>query len=213
VFERFRQADGGVARERGGLGLGLAIVRHLVELHGGTVHVASEGEGQGSTFRVRLPVMIVHAERLASPREHPLVEGGPHKVSTPNLEGVRLVAVDDDRDALGLIRDILTIAGADVYTAESGQAALDLLHEVRPHVLLADIGMPVMDGFELISRVRQSEDPAVRGVEAAALTAYARSEDRAKALRSGFQIHLSKPIDPNELMAAIASLARRHGKS
>jgi CheY-like chemotaxis protein len=179
-------------------------------MHGGTVHVASEGEQQGATFRVHLPLMIVSPERFTSPREHPLVEGGPRKVATPNLEGVRLVAVDDDRDALGLIREILSIAGADVHTADSGQSALDLMHDVHPHVLLADIGMPLMDGFELIGKVRSSKDPAVRAVEAAALTAYARSEDRAKALRSGFQIHLSKPIDPNELMAAIAALARRH---
>jgi CheY-like chemotaxis protein len=209
MFERFRQFDGGISRERGGLGLGLAIVRHLAELHGGNVSVASGGEGKGTTFRVRLPIMIVHADPGAAGRqrvEGPMAEGG---LRLLDLEGVRIVAVDDDRDARLLVREILSAAGAEVHTAESAEQALDLLASVKPQVLLADLGLPQMDGFALIRRVREADDPLVRDVAAAALTAYARSEDRAKALRSGYEIHLSKPIDPSELVAAMAALARR----
>jgi CheY-like chemotaxis protein len=127
----------------------------------------------------------------------------------PDLHEVRILAVDDDLDALAMVREILETTGAQVSVAHSAGEALDALQIVKPHVLVADLGMPQMDGFELIARVRRNADRAVRDVPAAALTAYARSEDRAKALRSGFQLHLSKPIDPAELMAAIAALARR----
>jgi PAS domain S-box-containing protein len=209
VFERFRQADGGISRERGGLGLGLAIVRHLAEMHGGTVSVASDGEGQGATFRVRLPVMIVHVDPRAPLRGRGQASASDAGVHLPNLDGVRILAVDDDLDARMLVREILSAAGADVTTADSAEDALNAIGRVRPHVLLADLGMPRLDGFELIQRVRASDDPAVRDVVAAALTAYARSEDRAKALRSGYEIHLSKPIDPAELVATMSALARR----
>jgi CheY-like chemotaxis protein len=209
VFERFRQADGGISRERGGLGLGLAIVRHLAELHGGTVAVASGGEGQGTTFRVRLPVMIVHADPRAATRQHPHAATTGNELHMPDLAGVRIVAVDDDLDARSLVRDILSAAGADVHTADSAEQALDLLTRIKPRVLLADLGLPHMDGLELIQRVRANNDPLIRDVAAAALTAYSRSEDRAKALRSGYELHLSKPIDPGELVAAMAALARR----
>jgi CheY-like chemotaxis protein len=209
VFERFRQADGGISRERGGLGLGLAIVRHLAELHGGNVSVASGGEGQGSTFRVRLPVMIVHVDPTASKGTQPHAAASGPEFRLPDLDGVRIVAVDDDQDARALVREILSAAGADVHTAASGEQALHLMASVKPRVLLADLGMPQMDGLELIQRIRAAEDPAIRDVAAAALTAYSRSEDRAKALRSGYELHLSKPIDPGELVAAMAALARR----
>jgi PAS domain S-box-containing protein len=209
VFERFRQADGGISRERGGLGLGLAIVRHLAELHGGTVGVTSGGEGQGATFRVRLPVMIVHVDPRAPLHMSMQGQAGDTGVQLQSLQGVRIVAVDDDQDARTLVREILTAAGAEVHTADSAEDAFDTIARVKPHVLLADLGMPRVDGFELIQRVRSSDDPAVRDVVAAALTAYARSEDRAKALRSGYEIHLSKPIDPAELVATMAALARR----
>lgn len=209
VFERFRQADGGISRERGGLGLGLAIVRHLAELHGGTVTVASGGEGQGATFRVRLPVMIVHVDpHVPVPGSTQAAASGTH-MHLPSLKGVRIVAVDDDQDARGLVREILNAAGAEVHTSDSAEDALAAIARLKPHVLLADLGLPHMDGFELIQRVRASDDPAVRDVVAAALTAYARSEDRARALRSGFEIHLSKPIDPAELVATMSALARR----
>jgi PAS domain S-box-containing protein len=209
VFERFRQFDGGISRERGGLGLGLAIVRHLAELHGGTVSVASGGEGQGATFRVRLPVMIVHVDPRAPVLGHGAALASGTSIKMPSLDGVRILAVDDDQDARTLVREILSAAGADIHTSDSAQDALAAIVRLKPHVLLADLGMPHMDGFELIQRVRASDDPVVRDVVAAALTAYARSEDRAKALRSGYEIHLSKPIDPAELVATMSALARR----
>jgi CheY-like chemotaxis protein len=127
----------------------------------------------------------------------------------PRLDGVRILVVDDDRDALALVREILEATGAVVTTADSGHAALDKLQRVRPDVLIADLGMPHMNGFELIDRIRHSEDSYIRAIPAAAFTAFARSEDRAKALRSGFEMHLAKPIEPGELMAAAAVLARR----
>jgi CheY-like chemotaxis protein len=127
----------------------------------------------------------------------------------PQLRGVRILAVDDDRDALTLVREILEATGATVVTADSAMQALESLERSQPDVLLADLGMPQMNGFQLIDRVRRSERREIRDIPAAALTAYARSEDRTKALRSGFQIHLAKPIDPGELMAAIAALAKR----
>lgn len=209
IFERFRQADAGKDRERGGLGLGLAIAKNLVEMHGGTIHAASGGEGTGATFRVALPVMIVHPEVHAGERVHPQAPRRPRQIAIPDLRAVRILAVDDDRDALRLVREILETTGAEVTTVDSGLAALEALDKAPVDVLVADLGMPHMDGFELIARVRRAARAEVREVPAAAFTAYARSEDRAKALRSGFQIHLSKPIDPAELMAAIASLAKR----
>jgi PAS domain S-box-containing protein len=209
VFERFRQADSGPTRKTGGLGLGLAIVRHIVEMHGGTVDANSEGVGKGTTFRVRLPLMIVHPETGQMPREHPRTERRAPLTYLGNLEGVRVLAVDDEADALTLLRAVLETAGAEVFTATSGASALEQIADIAPHVVLLDLGMPEMDGIEVIKRMRASADPAIRNVPAAALTAFARSEDRTKALRSGFQMHLSKPVDPSELVASIATLARR----
>jgi PAS domain S-box-containing protein len=211
VFERFRQGDGATTRERGGLGLGLAIVRHLVELHGGTVDAVSDGEGRGTTVVVRLPFTVVHGAPLAEERRVRALE--PPKPSRPltNLHGVRVLAVDDDADALKLLRETLEAAGSDVAIASSGATALDTIAEFRPHVLIADIGMPGMDGIELIRRIRQSPDRATREVPAAALTAYARSEDRVASLQNGFQMHLAKPVDPAELVAVAAALARTSG--
>jgi CheY-like chemotaxis protein len=210
IFERFRQANAGTTREHGGLGLGLAITRHLVEMHGGTVHAASGGPGAGATFRVKLPIMIVHPEAQTERRVHPGDARTDRHVPIPNLKDVRVLAVDDDSDALLLVGEILEAAGAKVTAVDSGAAAIDTLETLEPDVLLADLGMPHMDGFELIAQVRKSKVASVRAVPAAALTAYARSEDRARALRSGFQMHLSKPIDPGELMAAVAALAGRN---
>jgi signal transduction histidine kinase/CheY-like chemotaxis protein len=210
LFERFRQADGRLSREHGGLGLGLAISRYLVEMHGGTIAAESEGEGRGATFRVRLPVT------LAVPSLP--VEGGAMPsatetmaASTPlaRLDGVRVVAVDDEEDALGLLREVLETAGASVSAVQSPASALAVVERIRPDVLITDIGMPGMDGFELLAKIRQSAMPEVSRVPAAALTAYARSEDRLRALRAGFQIHLAKPIDPAELVAAVRMLARQ----
>ena len=209
VFERFRQADSRFSREHGGLGLGLAITRDLVELHGGIVQAFSEGQGLGATFRVELPLMIVRPGTDSVEREHPGAER--HQAAAPpmSLSGVRVLTVDDESDALMLVRDVLERAGATVIMADSAEAALEALSNEVPDVMVTDLGMPKMDGFALLEAVRASANEAVRGVPAAALTAYARSEDRTRALRSGFQMHLAKPIDPAELVAAVSMLARR----
>jgi PAS domain S-box-containing protein len=209
VFERFRQADAGTTRKTGGLGLGLAIVRHIVEMHGGTVEAASGGEGKGATFRVRLPLMIVHPAAAETRREHPRTERRDVLTSLGNLQGIRVLAIDDEEDALTLLRVVLETAGAEVTTLGSPLTALQRIDDVKPHVLVIDLGMPDMDGFELMTRIRRSADPAVRRIPAAALTAFARSDDRTKALRSGFEMHLAKPVDPGELVASVATLARR----
>ena len=209
VFERFRQAEAGTTRKTGGLGLGLAIVRHIVEMHGGTVDASSAGEGKGATFRVRLPVMIVQVQEPEARREHPRTERVQPLTGLGDLRGIRVLAIDDEEDALTLLRTVLESAGAEVTTVASPLAALESIAATRPHVLVIDLGMPEMDGFELIARVRASADPQIRDVPAAALTAFARSEDRTKALRSGFEMHLAKPVDPGELVASVATLVRR----
>lgn len=208
VFERFRQADAGTARTTGGLGLGLAIVRHIVELHGGSVVAFSDGIGKGSTFRVRLPLRIAHrASGGLGP--HPRYDVV-HRLSAPGtLNGTRVLAVDDEEDNGAVLREILEAAGAAVTTLTSGQQALDALETFQPDVLVIDLGMPRMDGFELITRVRASANAAIRRIPAAALTAFARAEDRTRALHSGFEMHLPKPVDPGELVASVAALAKR----
>ena len=209
LFERFRQADADTARQRTGLGLGLAIVRNLTELHGGSVYASSSGAGTGATFRVRLPVSIVHQEFTEEKRVHPRHESVASSRKMPDLTGTHVLAVDDEADALSLLTEILEAAGARVTTARTGAAALEKIGLIEPDVLVADLGMPLMDGFELISRLRQSDDPRLRYLPAAALTAYARTEDRAKTLQAGFEMHLAKPIDPVELVSAVKALARR----
>jgi CheY-like chemotaxis protein len=209
VFERFRQADAATTRNTGGLGLGLSIVRHIVEMHGGTVHASSEGEGRGATFFVRLPLMIVQPEGVREPREHPRTERITPLEGLENLVGVRVLAIDDEEDALELLRVVLETAGADVTTVSSAAVALERIAAVQPHALVVDLGMPQMDGFEFIARLRASSNADVRDVPAAALTAFARSDDRTRALRSGFEMHLAKPVDPGELVASVATLVRR----
>jgi len=208
LFERFRQADSTTTRTHGGLGLGLAIARRIVELHGGRIEAFSPGEGKGSTFRVKLPIMIVHTEAETDRREHPRIETRRAPGEFPTLPDICVLVVDDDPDALGLVREILESAGARVRTATSARDAIASIEQDVPDVLVSDLGMPGMDGYEMIQRSRRVEGPA-KDLPAAALTAYARSEDRAKALRLGFEMHLAKPIDPSELIAAVASLARR----
>ena len=209
VFERFRQANAGPTRKTGGLGLGLSIVRHIVEMHGGTVQAESAGEGQGATFRVHLPLMIVQPEGLRETREHPRSEKLVPLAGLGNLGGIRVLAIDDEADALGLLRAVLEAAGAQVTTIRSARDGLESIKSLRPDALVVDLGMPEIDGFAFIKRVRSSEDAAVRDIPAAALTAFARSEDRTKALESGFEMHLAKPIDPGELVASVATLVRR----
>ena len=208
VFERFRQADSGIARERGGLGLGLSIARQLTEMHGGTIEVSSAGVGQGATFTVKMPMMIVHALRQDGDRVHPHAVLSAKAAAAAELGGIHVLAVDDDADALALVEEVLSSAGARVTMARSAEEVLKHLRREVPQVLVADLGMPRVDGFQLIDRIRHHTNPEVRRIPAAALTAYARSEDRVKALRAGFQIHLSKPIDPAELVTTIAALAR-----
>jgi len=203
AFERFRQADGGTRRRYGGLGLGLAIVRHIVELHGGTVGAASDGEGAGSTFRVRLPMRIDAPRPDASP-----LPSAPAAAALPlsRLDGVRVVVVDDERDARELFLDVLEGAGARVRTAASAAEALQLLRAEDAHLLLTDIEMPAVDGYELLRRVLADERIRRSGVVPVALTAYARAADRQRALDAGFREHIAKPVDPVALVATIASV-------
>ncbi len=215
VFDRFRQADSGFAREHGGLGLGLAIARHIVEMHGGTIGVSSMGVGHGATFRVRLPALGAGAaDNTPSVAGQPVVLAGTvgpagGKPVGAALAGVSVLAVDDDPDALALLREVLEAAGASVTAVSSAAEALEAATRAVPDVLISDIGMPRIDGFDLISRIRSSPSAAVREIPAAALTAYARSDDRMRALASGFQLHLPKPIDPPELVAAVRGLVAR----
>jgi PAS domain S-box-containing protein len=213
VFERFRQGDTSMRRTAPGLGLGLSIVRHIVEMHGGSVQAASAGEGAGATFRVRLPLMIVHGEDQQGGREHPASERHQPVGALGNLSGVRVAAIDDEQDALNLLRVVLEGSGAFVMTSSSAREAFDRLAAWKPDALIVDIGMPDMDGYEFIGLVRRSELTSVRDIPAAALTAFARSEDRTRALRSGFEMHVAKPVDPRELVASVATLVRRRPKS
>ncbi len=198
-------------RERRGLGLGLAIARQIAEMHGGTIDASSAGLGRGSTFRVKLPLMVVHPSPDNEPRVHPRVSRTTAAIDTAavDLKGIHVLAVDDEPDALALIAEVLQAAGARVTTAATGAEAIGTLNLATPDVLVTDLGMPGLDGFALMDRVRRHEDDRVRQLPAAALTAYARSEDRMKALRAGFQMHLAKPIDPVELVTTVAALAKR----
>jgi signal transduction histidine kinase/CheY-like chemotaxis protein len=210
VFERFRQADQTMTRRQGGLGLGMAITKHLVELHGGTIWAESQGEGSGATFIMRLPVMIVHhAEQFTgTPTGQPHVpdEGSPRPGALARLDGVHVLVVDDERDARELLTAILTQSGA-VVTAASGVAdALGKLRLVKPDLLVSDIEMAQEDGYSLIRKVRASEEVGGRRIPAVALTAHARSSDRLRALSEGYQMHIPKPVEPAELVLAIANL-------
>jgi PAS domain S-box-containing protein len=209
VFDRFRQADQASTRQHGGMGLGLAIVRHLVELHGGSVTAMSPGRDQGATFTVRLPVSAVYqADEMG--RVHPAAQD---LLLPPDcaerLDGLRILVVEDESDTRDLLKAALGECGAEVIIVSSTAAAFEVVSSAPPDVLISDIGMPVEDGYQFIGRVRAL--PAERGgrVPAIALTAYARYEDRLKALRAGYQMHVPKPVELAELVAVVLSLVRR----
>jgi signal transduction histidine kinase len=205
VFDRFRQQDPATTRRYGGLGLGLSIVRHLVELHGGMVTATSEGEGRGASFTVRVPVAPLRADQAAIAQ---LPDSDPGLHELPVLTGVRVLVVDNEADARALVATILERCGATVRTAASAAEAIRHIEGDRPDVLLSDIAMPEEDGYELIRKVRALER---RGpvLPAAALTAFATGTDRARALLAGYQVHLPKPVEPSELAAVVAALAGR----
>jgi PAS domain S-box-containing protein len=208
VFDRFRQGDQSTTRAYGGLGLGLAIVRHLVELHGGTVSASSDGEGRGSTFTVELPLLQLRNADFRLRNEGAAGEQSALTDSQPSiLRGLRVLVVDDEPDALNLIRVILESRGARVTAVANAAAAWDALAGSWPDLMLCDIGMPGEDGYSLIRRVRDAE--AARGVStpAVALTAYVGESDRALAIEAGFDLHVAKPIDPAALVSIIAGLA------
>ncbi len=203
VFDRFRQADSSTTREHGGLGLGLAIVRHLVELHGGTVQAHSRGEGSGARFFVKLPSGANGAPRRSQAEASQLVE------NAPTLTGVRVLVVDDEADTREVLEVALSRGGAEVRKAASASEAFALLAQWQPDVLVSDIGMPVEDGYALMRRVRALSREHGGQVPAIALTAFARNEDREQALEAGYQLHLPKPVNLSELIAAVTSVLAR----
>jgi CheY-like chemotaxis protein/two-component sensor histidine kinase len=210
VFERFSQADSSSTRTHGGLGLGLAIVRHLVELHGGTVRAASVGKNQGATFTVTFPIIATCSfENSAGEgdRVNPTANQDVAFACPPELQNLKILVVDDEQDSLLFLRFALEKCGSLVTTATSAKEALAAIKNDLPDVLVSDIGMPDEDGYDLIRRVRELSPENGGRIPAVALTAYARVEDRMRALRSGFQMHVPKPVEPAELVAIIASLA------
>jgi PAS domain S-box-containing protein len=207
VFDRFRQADSSATRRHSGLGLGLSIVKQLVELHGGTVQAKSDGEALGATFTLCLPVTALR--RPMKDTQRATRSEAPAAVSPAHLGDLRILVVDDDPDARELITHLLRDGGAEVHVASSAKEALLAVQRIRPHVMLSDIGMPDRDGYELIGDVRRLDAAHGGSTPAIALTAFARSEDRTRAMTAGYQVHVSKPIEPNELLATVASLAGR----
>ena len=195
VFDRFRQENGGVHRE-GGLGLGMSIARHLVELHGGTIRAESAGRGRGATFTVRLPVLVAKAAAAQDPRPAP----------TPQLNGTEVLVVDDDRDSREWLHAVISGAGGSVRSSPSASDAVATYLERRPDVLVSDIEMPGGDGYALIRRLREIEESGGERTPAIALTGRAQANDRIRAMAAGFQLHLPKPVDPLELLVAIDNL-------
>lgn len=226
VFERFRQADSTTTRPHGGLGLGLAIVRHMVELHGGTVQALSEGEGKGASFQIQLPLLQKsesngHSESngnrdssVLSPQPLPLHRDTVSRARlefaeepSSSLAGLQILVVEDDLDTCELISIVLGQRGARVLVTTSVREAIQVIEQTPPHIIVSDIGMPGEDGYSLIRKIRAFPDRSIATVPAIALTAYARDEERARALSAGFHAHIAKPLNTNELIDAIAQLA------
>jgi CheY-like chemotaxis protein len=208
VFDRFRQADGTSNRVHGGLGLGLAIVRHLVELHGGTVQAASAGPNQGATFTVRLPLVSHDATGLSGTSDGTTDESKVDEICPRELDGLRILVVDDQHDILELLREILLPCGALVQMCTTAQEALEAMRVWKPDVLVSDIAMPGEDGYWLIREVRALALEEGGAIPAAALTAYVRVEERIRVLEAGFQLYVPKPVEPGELRNVVAHLAR-----
>jgi PAS domain S-box-containing protein len=209
VFERFSQRDSSTTRTYGGLGLGLAICKQIVELHAGSIRVASQGEGKGTTFFVQLPLSIVHPEEARPPRIHPTAEiHSTETLALPRLEGIHIFVIDDEADSRELVRTVLKDQGAHVTSYGSAQDGLAALKTTRPTVLICDVGMPKMDGYEFIRTLR-AEEPRNESIPALALTAFARAEDRKRSLIAGYQAHLAKPFDVGELVLVVADLVGR----
>ncbi|TWH44096.1 PAS domain S-box-containing protein [Dulcicalothrix desertica PCC 7102] len=209
VFERFSQADGSITRKHGGLGLGLSIVRGLTELHGGTVRVKSDGEGMGTTFTVSLPIAAVIPNVTEQNKAHRDIANSSEEFDDfeqLTLTGVKILVVDDEPDARELIRCVLEDASANVITAGSAHDALNLITQEAPDILISDIGMPDEDGYEFIRKIRSLPSEKGGKIPAVALTAYARAEDRKRAMIAGYQMYLTKPVEPSELLAVISSL-------
>ena len=202
LFERFSQEDGSIRRAHGGLGLGLAITKHLVEAHGGTIRAESAGEDRGATFVVTLPLSATQTPDARPPTEQTAKSG----LEYAELNGIRLLLVEDDVDSRDVVAAILNESGVEVTTASDAEKAIELLRSNPVDVIVSDVGLPGLDGYAFMRAIRQ--DPALSGIPAAALTAYAHTEDRRRALDAGFQMHLTKPFDQRELFAVIADLAK-----
>lgn len=208
LFQRFYQADGTSTRNQGGLGLGLAICRHLVELHGGTIEAFSEGLGQGATFKVQLPVLPLRIPWAEARAAHATPARRLAFERPPELQGLKVLVVDDQPDARELLVAVMTRCGATAIEASSSMEGLGQVVTARPDVIISDIGMPEEDGYSFIRRVRKLAADAGGRTPAAALTAYARAEDRRQAMQAGFEMHVPKPVEPAELVTVVATLAR-----